>query len=97
MSDVDSLAALYEIIVHDKRMRVQHVCLYMGLCYCWALNQYENPVPISRRMIMSFSKIKSIATYHKYMKELEKLGYIKYFPSYHPQFGSKVYFQKCRK
>jgi hypothetical protein len=40
---------------------------------------------------MAFSKVASIATYHKCIKELDEYGYIRYQPSYHPKLGSQVY------
>jgi len=40
---------------------------------------------------MQISKIGGYATYHKCIKDLQKYGYIQYYPSYHPAFGSLVY------
>ncbi|MCD8741975.1 hypothetical protein LT679_15280 [Mucilaginibacter roseus] len=40
---------------------------------------------------MAYSKIVSIATYHKCIRELDAYGYISYQPSYHPKLGSQVY------
>lgn len=39
---------------------------------------------------MEASRIRSRATYHKVIRELQEFGYLKYFPSYHPVEGSKV-------
>ncbi|MBS1525844.1 MAG: hypothetical protein JST19_09370 [Bacteroidetes bacterium] len=39
---------------------------------------------------MVYSKIASTATYHKYIKQLDKFGYIRYRPSYHPVKGSSI-------
>ncbi|WP_454803175.1 hypothetical protein [Mucilaginibacter phyllosphaerae] len=46
---------------------------------------------MTRRELMAFSKIASIATYHKCIRELDAFGYIRYQPSYHPKLGSRVY------
>lgn len=40
---------------------------------------------------MHFSRIKSIATYHKCLKELMDFGYISYEPSYHPVNASSIW------
>jgi hypothetical protein len=40
---------------------------------------------------MAFSKIASIATYHKCIRELDEYGYIHYQPSFHPAKGSLIY------
>lgn len=39
---------------------------------------------------MQASRIRSIATYHKIIKELQAFGYITYAPSYHPKEGSAI-------
>ena len=39
---------------------------------------------------MRFSRIKSVSTYHKNIKELKESGFIKYKPSWHPKLGSEV-------
>lgn len=39
---------------------------------------------------MSLSHIRSIATYHKVIKELHAFGYIIYKPSFHPRKGSTI-------
>lgn len=88
------LTALYAVVARDNRISVQHLCLYMGLCYWWAQNKCQNPVAITRKIVMDVSKIKSIVTYHKCMKELNDYGYIKYIPSFHPELGSTVFVQE---
>jgi hypothetical protein len=40
---------------------------------------------------MALSHIRSIATYHKCLGQLEVYGYIHYQPSYHPVKGSLVW------
>jgi hypothetical protein len=62
----------------------------MGLFQYWNLNRFVNPISISRSDMMSVSKICSKATYHKVMKDLHELGFIKYEPSYNPFRGSAV-------
>lgn len=39
---------------------------------------------------MKDSRIRSKATYHKALGELQKYGYFKYAPSYHPQKASEI-------
>jgi len=39
---------------------------------------------------MKASRIRSKATYHKALKELQLYGYLKYAPSYHPVKASEV-------
>ena len=75
----------------DERLNATHVSLFIGLFVHWQRNGYASPFAITRKEMMTFSKIASIATYHKCIKELDAYGYIRYQPSYHPKLGSQVY------
>jgi hypothetical protein len=39
---------------------------------------------------MHAAHIRSIATYHKIIRDLQAFGYLDYWPSYHPVKGSLV-------
>ena len=72
-------------------MLASHVSLFSALFSCYQQNGFRNPFPITRKTLMGFSKITSIATYHKCMKDQDACGYISYRPSFHPGKGSLVY------
>ena len=75
----------------DHRLLATHVSLFTALFICWQRGGFASPFAVTRRTLMAFSKIASIATYHKCMRELDEYGYIRYQPSYHPAKGSLVY------
>jgi hypothetical protein len=75
----------------DSRLLSTHVSLFTGLFACYQRNGFENPFSVNRKTLMSYSKIASIATYHKCIRELDEFGYIRYEPSFHPTKGSLVY------
>lgn len=75
----------------DERLNATHVSLFTGLFIHWQRSGFASPFAITRKTLMSYSKIASVATYHKCMKELDAYGYISYQPSYHPKLGSQVY------
>jgi hypothetical protein len=79
-------------IISDQRITVWHISLYVALMHKLKENNFKNPVSITRAEVMKLAHIASIATYHKYMKELHDYGYIEYLPSYDPCKGSTVYF-----
>lgn len=85
------LSTFYRAVAEDSRITPIHISLYLALFEQWNRNQCQNPVSISRDRIMKLSKIRGLATYHKYMKELNNMGFISYFPSFHPGLGSEVY------
>ncbi len=75
----------------DERLTPHHVSLYITLFQFWNLNHFRNPISISREELMYISKIGSVNTYAKCLKELHAWGYIRYEPSFNPQRGSKVH------
>lgn len=74
----------------DTRLTPVHLSLTTALCHSWMINEYEKLFQTSRRKLMQSSHIRSIATYHKIIKELQAFGYITYAPSYHPKEGSTI-------
>ena len=50
----------------------------------------SNPFPVSRRELMKYSAIHSIATYHRCIKELVAYNFIIYQPSFHPDKRSQI-------
>lgn len=75
----------------DARLTPHHVSLYITLFQFWNLNHFRNPISISREELMYISKIGSVNTYAKCLKELHAWNYIRYEPSFNPLRGSKVH------
>jgi hypothetical protein len=79
----------------EPRLLATHVSLFTALFVCWQRNGFVQPFSVCRKELMAFSKIASVATYHKCIRELDKNGYIRYLPSYHPTTGSLIYLPGC--
>ena len=76
----------------DNRLNVWHLSILYALVFL-AYRQKEGWVlQASRSRIMAAAHIDTAPTYHKYFKELQLFGYIKYTPSYHPGYRSTVEF-----
>lgn len=75
----------------DSKLYQSHSMMIIALLSIYQQKNYKMPFQISRKKLMQVSKVSSIATYHKCIKELVNLGYILYEPSYHPLKGSEVY------
>ena len=86
-----TLSSCFSRILVDPRVSIYHIGTYLALVLLWDKNQQANPVRVSRRRIMAITRTRSIATYHKYIKELVCFGYIDYQPSYHPREGSRIW------
>jgi hypothetical protein len=93
---VNTYAGLVLRMTKDERIHTVHIGLLTALFICWQKQGYSNPFSVSRKQLMTYSKIASVATYHKCIKELSKFGYIRYEPSYHPVKGSQVYWQQVQ-
>jgi len=73
----------------DDRLLPTHLSLFMAIFY-HSKDDAKMAFQICRRKLMEYSRIKSIATYHKCISELVAFGYITYKPSYDPIRASTV-------
>jgi hypothetical protein len=76
---------------NDHRLLATHISLFTALFVCRQRRGFIQPFSVNRRELMVLSKIASIATYHKCIKNLDDYGYIHYQPSFHPKVGSLIY------
>jgi hypothetical protein len=79
----------------DDRVHPTHISMFISLIHHWMMDDFNHPVIICRRELMQMSKIKSKATYHKCIKELQTFGYIIYKPSFNPYKPTEIYFNHC--
>src|SRR6478736_3039152 len=91
MNYIKHLSGVFFYLDNDNRLTPYHISLYMVLFRQWNNNRFKNPISIARGEIMKASKIGSVNTYTKTLKELHQYQYIQYFPSYNPHLGSQVY------
>lgn len=91
---MDNDGVLYgfmETVREDPRIGPSHISLFMAILYCAKTQGCPMPVSIHSKELMRQAKISGMATYHKCMRDLNELGYIRYIPSYNPVLGSLVY------
>ena len=68
-----ALAGYTKLLRHmskNERLNATRVSLFNGLFVHWQRNGFISPFAITRKTLMAYSKIASIATYHKCIKEL---------------------------
>jgi hypothetical protein len=90
MDQYQQLTCHINRVVSDDRLRPVHISFFLALCNKWITNRFESVYHTSRSQLMRASHIRSKATYHKVLKDLEDFGYVQYHPSYHPIHGSSV-------
>lgn len=91
MNYIKHLTGFFNRIAFENSLNPTHISLYLALFQCWNVNRFKNPIIISRDEMMKGSKIASKATYHKCIKELQRLKFLDYFPSYNPYSGTEVF------
>jgi hypothetical protein len=77
-------------MVADNRLQPVHISLSLALFHSWTADQLRSPFKVTRKILMKSSHIRSKATYHKAIKELQLFGYLRYCPSYHPINASQA-------
>ena len=91
MNYIKHLTGFFNRIALENSLNPTHISLYLTLFQCWNVNRFKNPITISRDEMMKGSKIASKATYHKCIKELQRLGFLDYQPSFNPYSGTLVF------
>lgn len=90
MEELQQLTHFINKLISDDRLKPVHISLSLALCHSWIRSRFQRHYQISRRTLMRASRIRSRATYHKAIQELQRFGYLKYSPSYHPVKASEV-------
>ena len=89
MNYIKHLNKFFEIIEDDERLSPYHISLYLALFQHWNTNRFKNPLIIKRNDLMRVSKIGSLTTYTKCLKELHEFQYLNYSPNFNPS-GSHI-------
>lgn len=84
------LGNYFERVTKESRFYPTHISLLMALFFYSDSEAPEKSFWVSRPKLMHFSRVRSIATYHKNIRDLVDYGYIEYIPSWHPLKGSRV-------
>lgn len=92
----DPIMNYLSICLDDPKLNVWHLAILTAILNLGYRQGEGLRVKVNRRSIMMLSHINTLPTYHKYFKELQNFGYIKYMPSYHPDSRSKVELIKKR-
>lgn len=85
-----NLSTLLRKASSNERLSATHISLYSAIYSLWQQSGFTPVFRISRRELMHLSKLGSTSTYHKCLKDLVTLGYLKYEPSYNYYKGSQA-------
>ena len=90
MNYIKHLTAIFYRFNEDSRLNPSHVSIYYALFHYWNVFRFCKQFFIQRQEIMEASKVGSLSTYHKCIRELSDWNYILYLPSKNPLKGSQV-------
>jgi hypothetical protein len=90
MNYIRHLNGFFARLYEDKRMSSYHISLYFALFQQWNAQRFAEQFIISRAEMMELSRLGSMNTYARCMKELTEWGYITYIPSSNLHTGSRV-------
>jgi hypothetical protein len=90
MNYIKHLNGFFKRLDLDERMTAYHISLYMSCFRLWNINRFKNPFPICRFEMMRNSRIGSVNTYARCIKQLHEWGYIKYSPAANMHSGSTI-------
>jgi hypothetical protein len=90
MDKFPQLSRYLDKLVSDNRLKLVHISLSLALFHSCMANKLRSPFKVTRKILMKSSHIRSKATYHKAIKELQLFGYLRYRPSYHPINASQA-------
>ena len=97
MKEVNTLIFFIQAGKSNKKLKATHISIYLALFCSWRNDNYHTPFKISRSTIMDMAKIRSMATYHKCIREISEWGLIEYSPSYDRFIGTQVRFLNLSK
>ena len=90
MNYIRHLNGFFARLAEDKRMSSYHISLYFALFQQWNADRFGEQFVITRTETMYMSRLGSVNTYARCMKELSQWGYITYIPSSNIHSGSRV-------
>lgn len=90
MNYIRHLNGFFARLAEDKRMSSYHISLYFALFQQWNEQRFTEQFTITRGETMELSRLGSLNTYARCMKELTEWGYIRYNPSSNLHAGSRV-------
>lgn len=90
MTKIEKSMVFFEKVFKDDQLNTSHISLCVALFQVWDKSRFQNPFRVYRNQLMKLSRIRSIATYHKCIKDLVAYRFIIYNPSYNSHKGTFI-------
>lgn len=83
---------LIQRINADPRLKLTHIALLFAIISLGMDRKEARVISVSRRVLMTRSRIKSTSTYHSSLKDLVTFQYFTYLPSFDPRQKTLISF-----
>lgn len=90
MNYVKHLNQWFEVVYKSEDITPIHIALYVMLFNLWNQSHFAPFIVINRQEMITLTRIGSMSTYSKCMRELHEKGWIQYLPSTSKYGSSKV-------
>ncbi len=87
---IKHLKAVNQKFFDDNTLNASHISMYNALFQLWNNCGFQKDLSVNRNDVMNLSKIGSVNTYLKCLKDLDKSKFLKYKPSHNPLKGSII-------
>ncbi len=91
MDITPQVCQFFKLIWDDPHIGPSHISLYLGILMLRRNQEMDLPIILCRSELMRIAKITSPGTYYRCLQELQRLGYIQYWPSFNGKKRSLVY------
>ena len=90
MNYISHLSQFYQRLPDDQRFTPHHLSLYMAVFQAWNTARFAASFYVDRTELMNLSKIGSVNTYIRCLKNLHDWNFINYQPSRSMSIGSRI-------
>lgn len=88
------LADFFETVSVDPRIGANHIVVYLALVNIWQCQDCPSQIHVATYEMLQLTRIRSIDTYLKHVKELSVFGYIRYQPALNEHVKAEIQFRK---
>jgi hypothetical protein len=88
------LADFFDTVSADPKIGANHIVVYLALVNEWQKRDCPPAIYVATYEMLQVTRIRSVDTYLKHIRELAAFGYIKYQPALNEHIKAEVRFKK---
>lgn len=88
------MADFFETVSFDPKIGANHIVVYLALLNEWQKQDCPPVIYVATYEMLQVTRIRSVDTYLKHIRELASFGYIKYLPALNEHVKAEIQFRK---